>query len=103
MTSGYEKVAGIIGEEMGKAWSNVMERLAADDAASVMSSRVPMASSELQEFFANLGGAQMSLSFSSRVPKGEVCRFRAYELNPSAEVAPMGFEGSISIGINIRF
>lgn len=79
-----------------------MERLVTAD-MSAMSGGASISTNELQEFFKNLGGAHLAVNFSSLVPKGEVTRFSAYQLKPSAPITAMGVEGSISIGVNIRF
>jgi hypothetical protein len=83
MASSYNKVAGVIGEEMDKAWKNIMERLST-------------------EFFKTLGGARLAIDFSSLVQKGETTRFSAHQIIPNLGPAVM-IEGSISIGVAIKF
>lgn len=103
MSDAYDRVADVIGQEMDKTWRNILIRLASDDVSTLSSDGANITSSDLQEFFANLGGCQMGIKFSSIKPKGETVRFNAHQLQPSAGITTMGVSGSISIGINIGF
>lgn len=67
MATTYEKVAGIIGDEMDNAWKNIMEKLAKAD-VSAMSGEQTLSNSDLQDFFKNLGGAHIGINFSSLTP-----------------------------------
>jgi len=98
MSKAYEKVAGVIGEEMDNAWKNIMDRLSQNGPSAL--SGATISSQELKEFFDNLGGARLGVDFASRAQKGQVERFSAYKISPSPSVAA---SGSISIGVNVSF
>ena len=81
-----------------------MEKLASADTSLVSADAgASLASDDLKDFFKNLGGAHLAINFSSLTPKGEITRFSGYELTPTAGITTMGVEGSISIGVNIKF
>ena len=101
--SGYEKVSAVIGEEMDKAWKNILEKLAQGNVQALSGGSTSLAQNDLQDFFKKLGGAQMGIAFSCVEAKGESTRFYAHSLAPTNAITTMGFEGSISIGVNIRF
>ncbi|MEL7011334.1 MAG: hypothetical protein AAFY50_23315 [Cyanobacteria bacterium J06648_1] len=102
MSDAYDRVADVIGQEMDKAWKNIMVTLATAN-VNALSADADITSNDLQEFFANLGGCQMGIQFASIKPKGETVRFNAHQLKPSAGITTMGVSGSISIGVNISF
>ncbi len=109
---GYEVVATVIGTEMNKAWLEILGKL-----ADVATGRRPATSLSalaggtmtvplLQEFFANLGAADLGIGIVSRTVRGEGARYFAADLDlvPAAGVVPaVAIEGSVSIGVNIRF
>ncbi len=88
---------------MDEAWRGILTDLANAKVSALSSGGVNITATELQEFFANLGGCQMGISFSSIKPKGETVWFNAQQLQPSAGITTMGVSGSISIGVNISF
>lgn len=103
MSDAYDRVADVIGQEMDKAWKNILIKLANGD-ANAFSGDANFSSDDLQEFFANLGGCHMGIKFSSKELKGETVRFSAHQLKPTEGITTMGgVSGSISIGINISF
>ena len=100
----YDRVAYVIGKEMDEAWRNILTKLATGNSSFLSSTEsASITSDQLQEFFANLGGCQMGIRFSSIKPKGESVWFNAEQLQPSDVVPFMGVSGSISIGVNISF
>lgn len=106
MATTYENVALIIGEEMDKTWKRIMERVATasvDTSTFTSEDGKKLSSLDFQDFLANLGGANLSIKFSSLTPKGEVTRYSGYELTPAHEITTMGVSGSNSIGVNISF
>jgi hypothetical protein len=103
MADSYEAIAGVIGQEMDNAWKRIMEKLAAADATVLTAAGAGFKTADLKEFFANLGGANMAIDFSSRIPKGQVRQFSAYKISPAGEVNALGVSGSISIGVNVTF
>ena len=103
MSDAYERVADVIGKEMDKAWRNILTNLATANVTALSSPGVNITSAELQEFFANLGGCQMGIRFSSIKPKGEQVFFNSEQLQPTPLMTTMGVSGSISIGVNISF
>lgn len=100
--SGYDKVSAVIGEEMNKAWKNILERLA-QASLTVLSGGPVITQTDLSDFFERLGGAHMGITFSCVESKGELSRYYAHELTPTNAIGTMGIEGSISIGVTIRF
>jgi hypothetical protein len=106
MSDAYAKVATVIGDEMDKAWERIMGRLA-DANMSALSTGGASATTveDLKVFFQQLGGAKMDLQFCSNIPKGEAMVCRAHEIRPStgSPIGMLGVEGSISIGVNIKF
>ncbi|WP_372886886.1 hypothetical protein [Psychrobacter sp.] len=103
MSDAYDRVAEVIGQEMDNAWKNILTKLSQAD-VNAFSGNTNVTSNDLQEFFANLGGCQMSIKFSSLQVKGENVRFNAHQLQPTSAITTMGgVSGSISIGINIGF
>jgi hypothetical protein len=96
---------------MDKAWKEIMRRLAgvatgrAAPATLAGLGPAPLAAGIVQEFFANLGGAGLVVDFISREARGGVARFRAADLDltPVGPAPAMAIDGSISIGVNIRF
>ena len=103
MSDAYDRVADVIGKRMDEAWRGIINDLAKGKVSVLSSGDVNIRSQDLQEFFANLGGCQMGIRFSSTKPKGETVRFNAEQVKPSAEITTMGITGSISVGVNISF
>lgn len=103
MSDAYDRVADVIGKRMDEAWRGILSDLASANVAPLSSGGVNITTAELQEFFANLGGCQMGIQFSSIKPKGQTVRFYAEQLQPSSGISTMGITGSISIGVNISF
>ena len=91
----YEKVAGIIGVEMDKAWKGIISKLSEGDVALAQES-------ELIDFFENLGGAHLALTFASRQAKGERLRSTSLVVEPKLAGQVLG-SGEISIGGTYRF
>jgi hypothetical protein len=103
-TDAYEKVAGVVGDEMDKAWKNIMSRLAASNVSGIAAfDGGSLTSDDLKAFFEVLGGAQMALSFQSRQPKGERVRSTSLDIEPQAGSPATLISGEISIGGSIRF
>ncbi|WP_290976389.1 hypothetical protein [Hydrogenophaga sp.] len=103
MSDAYDRVADVIGKEMDKAWRNILTNLASSNVGTLSSGGAKITAVELQEFFANLGGCQMGIRFSSIKPKGESVWFNAEQLKPSTGITTMGVSGSVSIGVSISF
>jgi hypothetical protein len=108
----YETVATVIGAEMNKAWNGILAKLA--DVATGRAAPVSVAAlgggtlsvPALQEFFANLGAADLGVGLVSRSVRGEGARYYAVDLDltPAAGiVTTAAIEGSISVGVSIRF
>jgi hypothetical protein len=108
----YEVVATVIGAEMNKAWNGILAKLA--DVATGRATPATVSAlgggaltvPALQEFFANLGAADLGVGLVSRSVRGEGARFYAADLDlaPGPGVVPaVAIDGSISIGVNIRF
>lgn len=90
----YEKVAGIIGEEMDLAWKNILEKISKGTQESTRS--FSLNEEDLKGFISNLSAAQLDIQFfSANKEKGLTKRFSAHELTP-----PYAFRsGSISVSI----
>jgi hypothetical protein len=101
-TTTYEKVANVIGSEMDKAWANIMKRLASGDTAG-MNLMSNFETSDIKDFFSNLGGANMEINFSSIRPKGQIACFNAYKLERGEGIPVLGIEGTVTVGVAIRF
>ena len=102
MSKSYDIVADVIGQEMDKTWKRILERLANAE-TNALSNGTNVQVADIQDFFKNLGGAQMAINFSSLTPKGETVRFNAHQLQQTSAIKTMGVSGTISIGVNISF
>lgn len=103
-TDAYEKVAGVVGDEMDKAWKNIISKLAASNVSGIAAfDGGRLTSDDLKVFFEVLGGAQMALSFQSRQPKGERVHSTSLDIEPQAGSPATPISGEISIGGSIRF
>lgn len=101
MSAGYNAVAEIIGQEMDALWVRLFDRLSQEGASGEEVHSITEA--DLHSFFANLGGAQLAIEFCSIEPKGEIRKFSSHSIKPSDTIGAEGIEGSISIGVNIKF
>lgn len=103
-TEAYEKVASVVGEEMDKAWKNIMSKLASSNVSGIAAfDGGSLTSSDLSDFFEVLGGAQMAITFASRQPKGERIRSTSLDIEPQTGSPATLISGEISIGGTIRF
>jgi hypothetical protein len=103
-TDEYEKVADVVGDEMDKAWKNIMSKLAASNVSGIAAfDGGSLTSDDLKSFFEVLGGVQMALSFQSRQPKGERVRSTSLDIEPQTGSPATLISGEISIGGTIRF
>lgn len=77
--SGYDKVATVIGEEMDKAWKNIMEKLSQNNISDFSGVNV----SEIEKFFTELGGAELSICFNNNTSaRGIRKTFSAHKITP---------------------
>lgn len=103
MADAYDRVADVIGKRMDEAWRGIISDLAKADVSTLSSGGANITTSELQEFFANLGGCQMGIRFASIKPKGESVWCNAEQITPETGIAAMGINGTISVGCTINF
>ena len=103
-TDAYEKVAGVVGEEMDAAWKKIMSRLASGNVSGIAAfDGGSLKSPDLEAFFEVLGGAQMEITFASRQLKGARVRSTSLEIEPQTGSPKTLVSGEISIGGTIRF
>ena len=103
-TEAYEKVANGVGEEMDKAWKNIMSKLASRNVSGIAAfDSGSLTPSDLSDFFTVLGGTQMAITFASRQPKGERTRSTSLDIEPQTGSPATLVSGEISIGGTIRF
>jgi hypothetical protein len=82
-TEACEKVASVVSEEMDKAWKNITSRLASSNVSGIAAfDGASLTSSDLNDFFEILGGAQTEITFASRLLKGERVRSTSLDIEP---------------------
>ena len=97
----HNKVSSIIGEAMNVAFRDIMAKLQAKDTQGFSAFGVgALGNDDLKTYFENLGGAQLELNLPCRLIKGTKCKFFG---DSASQIKTMGIEGSISIGIGIKF
>lgn len=113
---GYDKVSRALAKGATSFWKSVFDelakgkpdmlvRIAGDEAAR------GIGEGDIKEFFAVLGGASMNVDLIPRLSKGSKTVFDAGDVVMGTGVRPasggdaslLGLEGSISIGVGIRF
>ena len=115
-TEAFDRVSAIIGTVMNDAWVRIITDLAevAKGAKSpshlLVSGPSALSLSDIKDFFAVAGGANLEINFPCVVPKDRVGLFQAACVDhgiPSAlsakNPAVTGISGSISIGVGISF
>ena len=108
-TDGFERVSDIIGEEMDRAFRNVMDRVmkaAADGNTGDVSSFAQGATlsvEDLQNFITCMGGAMLDLQFVSNTPKGGQLRCHGGKIGLPAGADASAFGGEISVSIGGRW
>lgn len=102
---GFDKVSELLGKEMSKAYIAFLQKLAAGEIETVSKGGedADLTQTDLVDFFSVLGGASMDIHFVSKVPSGARCVFDAGKLFPSKVLKGAAIEGSISIGVGIKF
>ncbi|MGE7427118.1 hypothetical protein ACQKLM_03110 [Bacillus thuringiensis] len=102
--SGNEKVAIVIGEEMNKVYTNILQRLSNPNEHGFMNDLgngdIQITQDDLIEFFKKLGGGEMNLDFHSIEEKGIVKKYFSNEIKPESQF--FGADVSVSIGISVR-
>ncbi len=99
MPDGYEKVCMIISEEMDKAWTGILQKLATKDVESLRrpESTVAITDPDLTDFVEKLSAARLSVDFMNRVGKAHSgALFNAHSVQP---LAPE--RGEVRVGIQI--
>ena len=95
----FDDVSKVIGDEMGKAFRSIMERLATGESAAMTVSK-----QDLGVFFSQLNGCALGVEFACREDKGNGIVQKAFDLPLSDSNLPgLAVEGSVSIGVSIRF
>ena len=104
----YQKVSLVIGKAMDRAWKDILTELASGDVAAVTAAAGmnagTLSADSIAGFFRQLNGAALAIDFTPRMPGIAGRWFAAHDIMPTGPAArPAGIEGSISIGIGIKF
>ncbi|HEY0074537.1 MAG TPA: hypothetical protein VGB77_10570 [Abditibacteriaceae bacterium] len=115
---GYDKVAKALAQGATAFWKTVFDDLAKGEKSDTLMSlagekaMASISTDDIKEFFAILGGAKMDIDIIPKITKGTKTFFDSGDVLPGSGilqkddangVSTLGVEGSISIGIGIKF
>ena len=101
--AGYDRVSEALAHASALFWKEMLGKLAEGKTDKLAG---PVTAAEVADFFALLGGANMSIDLTPNVAKGTKCIFDGGGFTPDPwkkSKDAKKVEGSISIGINIRW
>jgi len=96
-TTGYDKVSELIGTRINEAFESLLQELIeSGNLNSFAAEGVTLSQAEVENFITVLGGAGLDITFTPKLVKGRITKFKAKDIKPPAGL--LGLSGNISAG-----